>query len=52
MEAMAGCVKALPVLVHASVGSMADLQSGDHRENREPPPNELTFPPKNCMRPG
>ena len=49
MEAMDGCVKALPVSVCASVGSMADFQSGDHRENGEGTPNELTFPPKNFI---
>jgi hypothetical protein len=52
MEAMVGCVKALSVSVHASVGSMEDFQSGDDHENGEGTPNELTFPPKNCMCPG
>jgi hypothetical protein len=49
MEDMAGCVKVLPVSVHASVGSMVEFHSGNHRENGEGTPNELTFPPKNCI---
>jgi hypothetical protein len=46
---MVGYVKAFPVSVHASVGSMDDFHSGDHHENGENgegTPNELTFPPK------
>jgi hypothetical protein len=44
MEEMNGCVKALPLLVHASVESMVDLQSGNHHGNGEGTPNDLTLP--------
>jgi hypothetical protein len=52
MKEMVGCVKALSILVRASVGSMDDFQSVYHHENGKRTPNELTFPPKNYMRSG